>query len=188
MKSLVFPEFLLYVLFFISLDEIGLAQFLHLLLFDTNFSAVMFQQKNITCESLEHKVQLLLGGAWGTTNQIKKSIKKMGGYDERISAINNQQFVNFCLKNRSLLSLIVTHHLNVKRKIHAASNKNNWENRTPESGSLWDGRYGIGNYLMNDISRLRCDLHKIEVDPDFVVGDVVPVAVPVLDVVSDAPE
>jgi hypothetical protein len=184
MESLVFPEFVLLINFFLSLDEIGLAQFLHLLLFDSNFSAAYFSSRNLTCDSIERRVQILLGNTWGNTDKIKKNIKKMGGIDRRLEAVDNQKFVNYCLKNRSLLNLIVTHHLTLKRKIHSICNKNNWEERTPESGGIWDGRSGIGNYLMNDINRLRTMLHTIENDPAFVCLEAIPVATPVLEVIG----
>lgn len=179
LDALVFPEFVLLATFFLSLDEIGLAQFLHLLLFDTNFSTAYLKAKNVSFDTTERQFQLLLGSTWGNTENIKKIIRKMGGVDHSIGAINNQSFVNYCLKNRSLLNLIVTHHLTLKRKIHTIGTKNNWEERTPESGGIWDGRSGIGNHLMNEIKRIKTVLHKIENNENCDDMLAIPVAVPI---------
>jgi len=172
-------------MFFLSLDEIGLAQFLHLLIFDAAFGSAYFTARNIKYDTPERKIQILIGGAWGNGDNVKKIVRKMGGIDERVKAIDNQKFVNYCLKNRSLITLIVTHHLNLKRKIHTAANKNNWEERHPTSGGIWDGRFGIGNYLINEITRLRTVVHKMENNEPLDGAETIPVAVPILETIDD---
>lgn len=179
--GLVFPEFVLFMVFFLSLDEIGLAQFLHLLLFDEKFSSDYLAARNIKYDTIERKIQILIGGAWGNGNNIKKIIRKMGGLGQTGLAVDAQSFVNYCLKNRSLITLIVTHHLNLKRKIYTGANKNNWEERNPTSSSVWDGRFGLGNYLMNDIAKMRIVVHILENKKSCDGLEIIPVAIPVLD-------
>lgn len=91
--------------FFNTLSENELAEFLYTMITDTNYIATALGDTT-SGSSMEHVIKQLFGNAWGNETKIAKILSHMGQ-----GSVTKNAFVKYCVSNRSLLHMPVTHQL-----------------------------------------------------------------------------
>jgi hypothetical protein len=91
--------------FFNTLSETALAEFIFVIITDRDYITSALGNDD-SYGHMEHLIKALFGNAWGNEEKIAKILKHMGN-----GTITSSRFVNYCVSNRSLLHMPMTHQL-----------------------------------------------------------------------------
>lgn len=159
-----FSEFVLFSCFFLTLDEAGLAQYLYIMLVSTDGNSHLSQKDLLNTHNMEHNVFALFGKAMGDREKVHKWMTKMDA--DKNGLVSCSEFVNCCLKYKSLLFPVVRYQMDMRETI--------------VNPSFWTKRSGLGNRILPAIKDIRDDLHNLLRDqrrqlrhPDLADGELV---------------
>eukprot|EP00602_Paraphysomonas_sp_CaronLab_P003703 CAMPEP_0185033308 /NCGR_PEP_ID=MMETSP1103-20130426/22110_1 /TAXON_ID=36769 /ORGANISM="Paraphysomonas bandaiensis, Strain Caron Lab Isolate" /LENGTH=276 /DNA_ID=CAMNT_0027569527 /DNA_START=49 /DNA_END=879 /DNA_ORIENTATION=- len=144
--SLNFSQFALFVCFFLTLDEPGLAQYLYKILTLSEFNAHLAKKEILSLSNMEHNIKCLFGKTWGADGNVHKKIKKMD--IDKDGKLTKEEFVRFCQTNRSLMFPVVAYQMNIREHI--------------VSLRFWESKAGLGNRLLPSIRDVRDDLDNLQ--------------------------
>jgi len=148
MKKLNFPEFALFLCFFLTLNEAGLGQYLYKVLTDDDYNATLTAKEKESGIYFAKQIKLLFGsqgsGSSGWAN-AEKILKQMDSNNN--GKISKNEFEMACHKNKSLVFPIFSYQLDLKTKIVGAA--------------FWNSKQGLGNDMMVRIGKIRTELHEV---------------------------
>jgi hypothetical protein len=146
-NSLSFNEFILYLYFFLSLDEKSLIEFLYFLIIDHYSDLKRHHPHSRTPLTIEQSIHDLFGNDWGDSQQIHHILSI---FDHDLHGeLTFEQFQKGLQTNRSALFHIVSYQMDIKRKIFSESY---WKRRTDT----------ITPQIIRDIRSIRNQLHQLE--------------------------
>ena len=102
-------EFVLLMSVFNTLSETALAEFLFVILTDRNYILSALGEEE-SLGNMEHLIKELFGNAWGNETKITKILSRMGAGQ----SISSDLFVKYCVSNKSLLHMPMTHQLAIR--------------------------------------------------------------------------
>jgi hypothetical protein len=147
-NSLTFNEFILYIYFFLSLDENHLIEFVYFLILD-HYSD---QKKHLPSSSntpltIEQSLHHLFGNEWGDPQQIHHILSI---FDHDLHGeLTFEEFQKGLQTNRSLLFRIASYQMDIQKRIF--------------SESYWKGRVnGVTSQMIRDLRKIRNELHQLE--------------------------
>jgi hypothetical protein len=128
-----FPAYILFTHFFMTLDEIGLQQFLYIIIRDKKFHRRIFDNKM----SFANLIDTIVGRAW--SDKLK---------DELIEMQNNQEltigtFLNLCKRNPQCIAELLKFQCRLRQYII-----------TPQNAKQWSQRLGLGNQIVDKINQI----------------------------------
>lgn len=94
---------------FSVLPETALAKFLFVVITDGDYILSTLGDDE-SLGNMEHLIKELFGNAWGNEAKITKILAHMG----KGQSITSDLFVNYCVSNRSLLHMPMTHQLAIR--------------------------------------------------------------------------
>lgn len=151
--SLTFAEFALFTCFFLTLDRLGMAEFLYMVLTDEEYQFNRHLPKK-ELQSVEHiadNVKILFGNAWGRGSEGKRNIS-VGSMDKNHNGrISKKEFVNFLQENRSLLVPAIENQGDLQETLGLPV----------VTKIFWLSKTGLGNRILPNVVELRDDLHGI---------------------------
>jgi Ca2+-binding EF-hand superfamily protein len=157
-----FAEFSLFVCFFLTLDEPGLAQYLYKILTFNEFNSHLSKQQTLSIANIEHNIKCLFGKELKDSKLHQTMIKMDSNHD---GVLSKEEFVQCCLKNKSILFPAVSLQISMKERIL--------------SMDFWERKSGLGNRLLGTIRDVRDDLHNLLRDqrrqrrhPSLAEGDI----------------
>lgn len=148
LKKLNFPEFLLFLSFFLTLDEDGLAEFLYKVLTDDDYNSLLTEkEKAAGVKSFAKQIKILFGVEGGNSSwqHVEKILKTMD--TNKNGKISKSEFELACHQNKSLIFPIFSYQLDLKTKIVGKT--------------FWKAKRGLGNRLMGRIGKTRTELHDV---------------------------
>jgi Ca2+-binding EF-hand superfamily protein len=139
-----FAEFALFVCFFLTLDESGLAQYLYKILTYNEFNSHLTKQQVLSIANIEHNIKCLFGKEL-KDSKLHQSMLKMDANHDGI--LSREEFIQCCLKNKSLLFPAISLQISMKERILTTD--------------YWESKSGLGNRLLGTIRDVRDDLHNL---------------------------
>lgn len=140
-----FAEFSLFVCFFLTLDENGVANYLYKILTFTEFNSHLTKQERLSIRNIEHNIKCLFGKDFNDPKKLHQTMLKMDSNKDGI--LSKEEFIECCLKNKSLLFPCISLQISMKERII--------------STDYWERKTGLGNRLLGTIRDIRDDLHNL---------------------------
>lgn len=140
-----FAEFSLFVCFFLTLDENGLAHYLYKILTFNEFNSHLSKQEILSIGNIEHNIKCLFGKDLNDSKKLHQSMLKMDSNKDGL--LSKDEFIQCCLKNKSLLFPVVSLQISMKERIISVD--------------YWERKNGLGNRLLGTIRDVRDDLHNL---------------------------
>jgi hypothetical protein len=128
-----FPAYILFTHFFMTIDEIGLQQFLYVMIRDKKFHRRVYGNKIIFSNLLD----MILGTSWNNT--LKNDLIEMQNNQE----LTIGTFLNLCKKNSHCIADLVK--LQCKLRQHIITSQN---------AQQWSQRLGLGNQIVDKINKI----------------------------------
>lgn len=157
-----FAEFVLFICFFLTLDESGLAQYLYKILTYNEFNSHLSKQQVLSIANIEHNIKCLFGKELKDSKLHQTMLKMDANHD---GILSKDEFIQCCLKNKSLIFPAVSLQISMKERILTTN--------------FWESKSGLGNRLLGTIRDVRDDLHNLLRDqrrqrrhPSMAEGDV----------------
>ena len=126
-------------------DETGLASYLYKVLTASKYNSSLTKGQLKSTAVLEETILELFGKTWGNKQKLHTILSKMD--QDHNGSVSEMEFVQNCLKNKSLLFPVIRYQLDLRGRIL--------------SHPFWTKREGLSNQLLPDLVRTRDKLHTL---------------------------